>query len=219
MTVPIKITAMEDMYPIDIHGYVPPYEDGTGATPLNTTVVAWLKVGAGGHPASHLALPAWSSAAPASDTNLLSARPLFGVPPPPPTHSLYLEIVFGPDDGNVNRAYFNGITSPHAMDVPLPLLYAQLDGVAPSSSTAGLPGLADAINHTDAGVYYMPHGAVVDVLINNTDGGEHPIHFHGHTFWIISTSRCASADCVARRGDSHARHWTVGCGRFVVCKT
>ncbi len=31
----------------------------------------------------------------------------------------------------------------------------------------------------------LPLGAVIVVLINNTDGGEHPIHVHGHEFWVI----------------------------------
>jgi hypothetical protein len=34
----------------------------------------------------------------------------------------------------------------------------------------------------------------VDVLVNNTDGGEHPMHLHGHNFWVIATSDYPEAE-------------------------
>lgn len=42
--------------------------------------------------------------------------------------------------------------------------------------------------------FVVPANAVVDVLINNTDNGEHPIHLHGHQFFIISTNQYPEAE-------------------------
>jgi len=188
-TVAINVTAMADMYPVDINGYVPDYEAGTGAVPLQPSVVAWLAVGGGGHLIGSAKLPPDSSAAPAFDTNMLSARPRQSYAAPPATHQMYLEIVFAADDDGVNRAYFNGISAAHVMDAPVPVLYGMTAGHWPRDAfEPQRPGFADSINHTHAAEYFVPYGAVVDVLINNTDGGEHPIHFHGHAFWILSTS-------------------------------
>lgn len=42
--------------------------------------------------------------------------------------------------------------------------------------------------------FVVPANAVVDVLINNTDNGEHPIHLHGHQFFIIATNQYPEAE-------------------------
>ena len=39
----------------------------------------------------------------------------------------------------------------------------------------------------------FPRRRVVEVYINNTDGGEHPFHLHGHDFWVIATSDAPDA--------------------------
>ena len=49
-----------------------------------------------------------------------------------------------------------------------------------------IPG--DAVNP-----FIVPYNKVVDVMIENTDGGEHPFHFHGYTFWVIATSSMPNA--------------------------
>ena len=40
----------------------------------------------------------------------------------------------------------------------------------------------------------LPYGAVVEMFYNNTDGGGHPFHLHGHNFWVISTSEYPEAE-------------------------
>ena len=34
------------------------------------------------------------------------------------------------------------------------------------------------------------------MLINNTDGGGHPFHLHGHNFWVVATSNEPDAEIV-----------------------
>ena len=38
---------------------------------------------------------------------------------------------------------------------------------------------------------YIAENAVVAIFWNNTDGGEHPIHLHGHPFFLLETSENA----------------------------
>ena len=42
--------------------------------------------------------------------------------------------------------------------------------------------------------FVIPYGSVVEVFINNTDGGEHPFHWHGHNFWVVATSDYPNAE-------------------------
>ncbi len=42
--------------------------------------------------------------------------------------------------------------------------------------------------------FVVPHMAVVDVLVNTTDGNEHPMHLHGHSFWIVASSDYPDAE-------------------------
>ena len=77
------------------------------------------------------------------------------------------------------------------MDAPVPVLYNYLSGATtqpPERTLMSSTGEAHGILYDANATYYLPYGAVIDVLINNTDGGEHPIHFHGHAFWVIATS-------------------------------
>jgi FtsP/CotA-like multicopper oxidase with cupredoxin domain len=71
-----------------------------------------------------------------------------------------------------------------------PILYQYIDGsmsledvenmvpeykVDPSKGKLAIVG-----NANDP--FIIPYNAVVDILINNTYGGGHPMHFHGHKF-------------------------------------
>jgi len=159
------------------------------------------------------------------DTNLLDARPVLAVPMPAATHQMYLEIAFYEDAGGVNRAHFNDISHTHNMNMhmgALPALYEHVGafdgalaaGEAPGALTlraatppgygAGAAPPAAAVAYSPDAHYALPAGAVVQVFINNTDGGEHPIHVHGHSFWVVSSSQRPDAEAafaanVARR--------------------
>lgn len=114
------------------------------------------------------------------DTNIVAARPFSVEAPPKPTHTLYLEIEFYPNDQGVNVAHFNDVSfetmtmenssapvlfsyisqppSPLASPWPLPTVPA----TPPTNRTLG------KINGNAQGLYELPFNAVIDVLINNT---------------------------------------------------
>jgi iron transport multicopper oxidase len=199
----IRVTAMADMYPIDINGYVPPYELGNsslyppslavpGAKPLNTTFVAIVQFQAGTVPNYEGTLPC-PTAVPPSDSNLLSLHPLTPSAAPAPTHQMYMEIDFITAPSGVQYASFNDISS---MPSGLPALFDYLlpgklppffDFSTPASNPYNASSLIP-IYYDALGQYSIPYGAVVDIFINNTDDGEHPIHFHAHSFWCLGTS-------------------------------
>ncbi|KAJ3021920.1 UNVERIFIED_CONTAM: hypothetical protein HDU68_009405 [Siphonaria sp. JEL0065] len=41
-------------------------------------------------------------------------------------------------------------------------------------------------------------GQVVDIIIRNNDGGEHPFHLHGHVFWVLATGVAKSIADIPR---------------------
>eukprot|EP00457_Paulinella_chromatophora_P000883 gb/GEZN01000884.1/.p1 GENE.gb/GEZN01000884.1/~~gb/GEZN01000884.1/.p1 ORF type:complete len:1083 (-),score=169.56 gb/GEZN01000884.1/:296-3124(-) len=38
------------------------------------------------------------------------------------------------------------------------------------------------------GQYLLPGNVTVELLVVNTDGGSHPIHMHGYSFWVVASS-------------------------------
>ena len=145
------------------------------------------------------------------DTNLLDAVPVVPLQAPPGTHQLYLEVAFFADNktGNVNRGHMNGISHVHnAVGGMMPTLYdwteyGTPDGTAsihdplayPHSAfkpfgyaASGAPLPLKPIAFSEESHYLLPPGAVIVMLINNTDEGEHPFYLHGHTVWVVATS-------------------------------
>ena len=143
------------------------------------------------------------------DTNLLAATPADPLPPPTPTHLLYLEIFFSEDADGVNVAHFNGVSHAHGAYVMPPTMLGQtVAGTGPTradtpaaanffatvpqplgADPAAWPSqLLPIYSNGQGAQYLLPPGAVVTIFINNTDGGEHPLHFHGHSFWVVATS-------------------------------
>ena len=143
--------------------------------------------------------PPSSPAKPPSDTNLIQALPLSSptfTPPtvPPPDLNVKFLIEFYDDEFGVNRPHVNGARFPDFTDQTLssPTLfqhmraqggpYTYLDNPSkPLPVGSWIPG-----NGTYP--FVLPYKRTIDVWINNTDGGEHPMHLHGHDFWIIESS-------------------------------
>ena len=73
-----------------------------------------------------------------------------------------------------------------------PLLYEYASALGgPLSGAQPLANgsvLGDAVSP-----FVLPYMAVVEVVITNTDGGEHPFHLHGHWFWVVATSAAPDA--------------------------
>ena len=192
----LRMDAMPEMYPT-FNASAPDLglRGTAGGQPLDTHWTGLLRfTGEGGAGA----MPSYSSPpalrlAPPAETNLLAARPVPAERAPDATQSMYLEVVFDADASGVNRAYINGAThpgpSPVAMAVPLLHTYVTSQGgplTVPETLTGTLEGTATT-------PFLLPYGRVIEVLINNTDGGEHPFHLHGHTLWVVATSEAPEA--------------------------
>ena len=215
----IRIAAAVSMYPVDIVNYIPPYEQQRYPYPtfFNPLYLAILSLDSTNstptYPVSQ-STPTLLNTTTPLETNLLAARPYdrnhLGIPNA--THSLTLVIMFDVETDGINHPYLNnvtyssdanymhmradpteGITSdlytpllhqmvekPHHLNIPSPRIEAG----------SALP----VIQSNQNGHYLIPHQAVVDIFLNNTDDGEHPFHLHGHNFWIISTSDYPDAE-------------------------
>jgi FtsP/CotA-like multicopper oxidase with cupredoxin domain len=165
------------------------------------------------------------------DTNIFDAIPAVPLHMPPGSHQLYLEILFWVDEVTmVNRGHFNGISHTHNMEGGMmPSLYDKSVYGTPygtaSSNTPGEYSLSaykpfgyaptgeklppKPIAFSDEAHYLLPPGAVVVVVINNTDSGEHPIHFHGHTVWVLASSERPDQEVTRAQLNSVPRRDTV----------
>ena len=119
------------------------------------------------------------------ETNLLAARPLNPIRAPRANVSLQYNIEFWADESTngINMAHINGYsfnTTSNMADMGRPAVFPLL-AVNASVLAAGYSG-------SGAQPFVLKYGDVVDLFINNTDGGEHPIHLHGHQFWVVATS-------------------------------
>ena len=145
-------------------------------------------------------LPTYSTAPtlstpPPLDTNLLQARPTQAVAAvaPAPTLKMNLLVQFYADPLGVNRPHVNGYTfETYPGSIQAPLTHQYL-------STAGGPiMIPNIVNGVVMGSgkdpFVIPYGAVVEVFVNNTDGGEHPFHLHGHPVWLVATSDYPEAE-------------------------
>jgi iron transport multicopper oxidase len=215
----IRIQAVLSMYPVDIVNYIPPYEHQRYPYPtfFNPLYVAILSFDSTNstptYPISQ-ATPTLSNAVTPMDTNLLAARPFDqnsgGIPNA--THYLGLVIVFDLGMDGINHPYLNNVTYSSdanymhmrpdptngiTSDLYAPLLHQmvekpqQLEIPSPRIEAGNsLPTIQSDQN----GHYLVPYQAVVDIYLNNTDGGEHPFHLHGQKFWVISTSDYPDAE-------------------------
>ncbi|UJR10980.1 hypothetical protein I4U23_015165 [Adineta vaga] len=209
----MRIQAMLSMYPVDILNYIPPYERQRYPYPtfFNPLYLLILSLDSNNSTPTYSAsdaTPTVTNNTTTLDTNLLDARPLHrnqnGIPVA--THYLNLVIVFDLGTDGVNHPYLNNVTytsdanymhmrpNPKkgiTSDLYQPLLHQMAE--KPNELLIPLPRIEDnnqlpTIQSDKNGHYLVPYKAVVDIFLNNTDGGEHPFHLHGHNFWIIATS-------------------------------
>ncbi|CAF4449791.1 unnamed protein product [Rotaria sp. Silwood2] len=221
----IRFKADTDMYPVDISSYIAPYATPYLPYPvfLNPLYLAILSLDSSNSLPTYPVNQATSGSsnprsADQSDVNILRARPFnqANYVVPNATHTLNVVITFRRDSNNITRGYLNNVT--YGSDTnsvssksaskeciisgkTTPLLHQMaanpkaLTILAPvTKSINSLPVLQSDGN----GHYLVPYQAVVDILLNNTDEGEHPFHLHGHSFWIISTSENPQAEQLYR---------------------
>jgi iron transport multicopper oxidase len=141
-------------------------------------------------------VPPVSALPPPLDNNLLQARNLKVVRAPDPTLFVNYLVELKSDNTGVNRAYVNGYTFATTGTASAPLLYQYL---SPQGGPDMIPVIKNGfIQGNGETPFVLPYLSVVDIFINNTDGGEHPFHFHGHSFWVISSSDYPAAETLYR---------------------
>lgn len=130
---------------------------------------------------------------PPLETNLLEATMLIPEPVPEADLRINYNVVFHEDDYGVNRAYQNGETfDARVLDASRPVLFDYLEGGGDLEEREAYPKYS-VIPGDGKRPFVLPFNRTIDVYINNTDGGEHPFHLHGHRFFVISTSEYESA--------------------------
>ena len=140
---------------------------------------------------------------PPSDTNLLQALPLFPVKVPPSDLKINYLIQFHDNANGVNLPYINGENFPINDLTPAqlskPALYTYMSAQGgPLVENNNLPKGSWIPGNGVTVPFVLPYNRTIDMFINNTDGGEHPIHTHGHDFWIIKTSEYTPAQPLYR---------------------
>ena len=140
------------------------------------------------------------------DTNILKARNIPAIPAPTPSYGINYTIVFTNNSAGVNIAYVNGKTyvppagSTSTGNTSLLFSYLKPAGVhAPPSHVVGRFHYdhSTKLNYSlgdGANPFVLPANKSVLVYIENTDTGEHPIHIHGHSFWVVATSAFPEAE-------------------------
>jgi FtsP/CotA-like multicopper oxidase with cupredoxin domain len=221
----LRISALTDMYPVsNLTDYVPWY-DVPGAKPLDPDFLGIIQFQDGETvgPAYGDARPSHGAPQP-SDSNLMNAIPVEAVRAPDATHFMYTEIDFFTGDDGINYASFNNISSTPS---GLPTLYSYLlndstptvEGYNISSAnTSPAPTGLIPIMYDIHGRYLLPYNAIIDVVINNTDDGGHPIHLHGHAFWIVSSSEWPEAERINRANYPRRDVVTVPASGWVVIR-
>ncbi|CAF4118569.1 unnamed protein product, partial [Adineta steineri] len=209
----IRIQANEAVYAQDVPNFIPPYENRCYPYPtfLTSLYLAFLSLDSTNSTptyAASSATPILSNVTPPLDTNILDARPLIrnanGVPDA--THYCYIEVTFGVASNGYGAAFVNNVTYSsdanymHMRDDPPegftsdlyePLVFQMVRKAGQLAIPSPLLENGNdlpVIQSDQNGHYLIPYQAVVYILINNTAGGEHPFHLHGHNFWIVSTS-------------------------------
>ncbi|ODN00019.1 Iron transport multicopper oxidase FET3, partial [Orchesella cincta] len=99
----------------------------------------------------------------------MNLKPFDGVPAPSAyQRNVVVRITFQNDLKGLRRGSFNG--KPFRLPNGKPLLGKFVDGDT-------IPGYSLPVT--------IPYGSVVQVVINNPMAGPHPIHLHGHHFWVV----------------------------------
>jgi FtsP/CotA-like multicopper oxidase with cupredoxin domain len=123
------------------------------------------------------------------DMNTTSYIPVFYEPPPAVAdHTYYLHSSLEIDDWRLERGFFNKSTfRPNLQD---PTLHRTIEGLSGSNETFNSMRTKDGVNGVSYDIkndFLIQHNdvKVVDLVIRNFDEGNHPMHLHGHKFWVL----------------------------------
>ncbi|KAK9450187.1 Cupredoxin [Limtongia smithiae] len=97
--------------------------------------------------------------------------------------NMLLDRVYQAPYGFINRTSFMPAIGAPNLQVAL--------GLVDAADTVMVPTVSARRNTKfwggDQLVVDIPLGSVVELIINNSDEGEHPFHLHGHDFWVLRT--------------------------------
>jgi iron transport multicopper oxidase len=210
----LRVTAVTANYPVDLTVYKPSYNPNFSNKNVARALFTFVDVTP--NPASPIdapnAIPQLLPSVPQpTDFNGLNFRPVRAVRAPDSQYQLNLTIVFQNDANGIFRPYINGAE----LDVPAivaktsSMLIDSINGADDPAYIAQFPFdnryLQAAPNAPTS--YIIPFGAVIDVLIINTGGEPHPVHYHGYTFWVVATSE--DPDAETRNRDNYELRDTV----------
>jgi FtsP/CotA-like multicopper oxidase with cupredoxin domain len=110
---------------------------------------------------------------------------------PTPTyadHSYYLRSNLEIGDWRLQRGFFN--TSTFRPNLQQPTLHRSVEGLSSRNetftTTSGINGV-NSLAYDMKNDFLIQHSGIktVDLIIQNFDEGNHPMHLHGHKFWVL----------------------------------
>jgi FtsP/CotA-like multicopper oxidase with cupredoxin domain len=123
------------------------------------------------------------------DMNTSSYIPVAYEPAPATAdHSYYLRTHSEIGDWKLNREFFNSST--FRANLHQPTLHRTIDGLTGQNESFNAMRSADGVNSV---CYDLEHDLtiqhsgikIVDVVVDNFHAGNHPMHLHGHKFWVL----------------------------------
>jgi FtsP/CotA-like multicopper oxidase with cupredoxin domain len=123
------------------------------------------------------------------DMNTTSYVPASFEPPPEVAdHSYYLRSNLEIGDWRLERGFFN--TSTFRANLELPTLHRTIEGLRKRNESFTSMSRSDGVNSVCYDLkndFVIQHSGikVVDLIIQNFDEGNHPMHLHGHKFWVL----------------------------------
>mmetsp|Transcript_4056 Transcript_4056/g.5700 ORF Transcript_4056/g.5700 Transcript_4056/m.5700 type:complete len:681 (-) Transcript_4056:521-2563(-) len=194
----IRISVLGEMYPT--YNQSAPNNNLYGTFSGNPVELDWIgtiKFKGRNYPADYTEPPFLNLPSP-PDSNILEARALHASRAPQPDYYFQFVVQFHSDENDVNRAYINGYTyvneRPYTAARTVPTLFHYIYGNDNTSDYASVDkSKKKSIVGDPRSPVVLPYGKCVEMFINNTDGGEHPFHLHGHVFWIIGTNTFPNA--------------------------
>ncbi|KAM0753984.1 hypothetical protein T439DRAFT_169004 [Meredithblackwellia eburnea MCA 4105] len=110
-----------------------------------------------------------------SDLDVSLLVPADAVNPPNSTISYTLTISMQNTAGNHWLSFFNSTS------------WSPLSGAASMFQGLGNTSVGASVYDNSQFIITVPTTQVVDVVVNNYDDGDHPIHFHGHKVYVMAT--------------------------------
>ena len=124
------------------------------------------------------------------DMNTTSYVPASFEPPPAVAdHSYYIRSNLEIGDWRLERGFFN--TSTFRPNLQQPTLHRTVEGLTKRNESFTSTSSNDGVNSVAYNLkndFVIQHSGikVVDLVIENFDEGNHPMHLHGHKFWVLA---------------------------------